>query len=269
MKPSDIRKIILTHYHVDHYGFLGELQQWTGAEVFMSSESDRMIRTLWTKESFYAMKQYLILSGVPVETVEQMENYVEKFHEYAFPHVSKYQELKPGMTFKLGNFIYKVLSTPGHSRDHISLHNNQNGVLIAGDHVLPEITPYMSYQFLEDENPLQQYMDSLQSLQEKYIEYILPAHGAPFRNGQNRIKELIKHREYRLETLLQICEREPKTAYQIGKELFQRELNTDIIRTIISETMAYIAFCKQKGKIKQQQLNGILYFISKSEMKSR
>lgn len=47
IKPTDISKIILTHFHPDHTGLISWMQQKTGARVYMSDAEAQMIKTVF------------------------------------------------------------------------------------------------------------------------------------------------------------------------------------------------------------------------------
>src|SRR5258706_2076752 len=48
-----------------------------------------------------------------------------------------------GDVLTLGGREWFVTHTPGHTGDHICLHDPESGVLLSGDHVLPTITPHI------------------------------------------------------------------------------------------------------------------------------
>src|SRR5690625_6176341 len=86
----------------------------------------------------------------------------------------------------------------------INSKNKKIKVLISTDHILPRITPNISYWYQGDSNPLQSYFNSLNRMKELTIDYVILSHGEPFYIYTKRINELIDHTEERSEYLLTI-----------------------------------------------------------------
>ena len=79
----------------------------------------------------------------------------------------------------LGGREWVGLFTPGHTDDHLCLYDEEGGVLLAGDQVLPTITPHISGLIPGD--PLLMYIESLDRLSDlPHVSTVLPAHGQPF-----------------------------------------------------------------------------------------
>ena len=84
-----------------------------------------------------------------------------------------------------GKYEYEVIFTPGHSDGLITLYNKENSVLFSTDHILPRISPNISYWFRGISNPLEAFFTSLKKIQKLDVEYVIPSHG-------NRLKMPIK-----------------------------------------------------------------------------
>lgn len=97
-----------------------------------------------------------------------------------------------------------VVHTPGHTADHFCLHDPESGVLLAGDHVLPTITPHISG-ISSSPDPLSSFFYSLDRVAEiGGVENVLPAHGHPFRDLRQRAGAIKRHHFERLERVKQI-----------------------------------------------------------------
>ncbi|WP_267496977.1 MBL fold metallo-hydrolase [Candidatus Methanoliparum sp. LAM-1] len=64
--------------------------------------------------------------------------------------------LTDGDKISTENYSFKIILTPGHSPGHICLYETNFKFLIAGDHILPKITPNI-IPYKEDSNPLYDY----------------------------------------------------------------------------------------------------------------
>ena len=104
-----------------------------------------------------------------------------------------------GDVLEIGSREWFVLHTPGHTEDHICLHDPDSGVFLAGDHVLPTITPHISG-LGHTKDPLKSFFYSLDRVGEIHgVKEVLPAHGHPFRDLHARTEAIKRHHYERLE----------------------------------------------------------------------
>jgi glyoxylase-like metal-dependent hydrolase (beta-lactamase superfamily II) len=104
-----------------------------------------------------------------------------------------------GDALRLAGRDWFVVHTPGHTEDHFCLHDPEEGVFLAGDHVLPTITPHISG-LSSRADPLAAYFESLDQVAAiAPVERVLPAHGHPFEDLAERCKAIQKHHVERLE----------------------------------------------------------------------
>ncbi|MFP8879259.1 MAG: MBL fold metallo-hydrolase [Myxococcota bacterium] len=97
-----------------------------------------------------------------------------------------------------------VVHTPGHTGDHFCLHDPESGVFLAGDHVLPTITPHISG-ISSSPDPLSSFFYSLDRVGEIHdVETVLPAHGHPFDDLHARSEAIKRHHHERLDQVVSI-----------------------------------------------------------------
>jgi glyoxylase-like metal-dependent hydrolase (beta-lactamase superfamily II) len=113
------------------------------------------------------------------------------------PQVS--DPVEGGDVLRLAGRDWFVVHTPGHTEDHFCLHDPEEGVFLAGDHVLPTITPHISG-LSTRADPLAAYFESLDRVAAiAPVQRVLPAHGHPFEDLAERCKAIQKHHVERLE----------------------------------------------------------------------
>lgn len=94
------------------------------------------------------------------------------------------------------------------------------GVLFAGDHPLPTITPSIGFELGEWELPLADYLTSLEHMLTRPDAVLLPAHGAPGASVHVRASELLEHHEVRLNEMARAVDRlGPTTASSVAQSL--------------------------------------------------
>lgn len=264
IKPEDVKTILLTHFHPDHYGFCGSLQAWTGAQVLMSEAGYQASQEAWAPEQFEKQKANFTLCGVPPHLVEDIYASSYQFYDWVRPHITSQRFVQEGDYFNFAGLSFETVHTSGHAEGHICLYNKEKKILFAGDQVLPKITPNISYLFSGDPNPLQSFIHSLEKLKKLDIEFAIPSHGTPFTNVHERIEELIKHHQLRLEELLDIISNASNSnAYGITLKLFRPELNTHDLRFAIGETMSHLQYLIHQGEIAQENVNGVTHYFRK------
>lgn len=108
-----------------------------------------------------------------------------------------------GQPVTLAGREWFALHTPGHTNDHLCLWDPAEGVLLAGDHVLPTITPHIGGPGGFDD-PLDAFFESLVRVADlEGVTQVLPAHGHPFTDLAGRVAEIRKHHDERLSLLVE------------------------------------------------------------------
>ncbi len=155
-----------------------------------------------------------------------------------------------------------VHHTPGHTPDHFCLHDPEAGVFIAGDHVLPTITPHISG-ISSSEDPLMSFFNSLDQVGElPGIEQVLPAHGHPFADLRARTLAIKEHHHERLERIHEISRDfgRPASVREYSQHLFRRRSWGSMAE---SETYAHLEHLRHAGSAQgHRDKRGVLYFES-------
>jgi glyoxylase-like metal-dependent hydrolase (beta-lactamase superfamily II) len=151
-----------------------------------------------------------------------------------------------GDVLELGGREWFVLHTPGHTQDHFCLHDPEAGILLAGDHVLPTITPHISG-FSTAPDPLKSYFYSLDRVGEiAGVKQALPAHGHPFTDLRARTEAIKRHHLERLEKVKEISrELGPATVGAISRRLFSQRSWGPMAE---SETYAHLEHLRHAGE---------------------
>jgi glyoxylase-like metal-dependent hydrolase (beta-lactamase superfamily II) len=127
---------LATHTHLDHIGSIHEFDhRWVHPIEAESLETPRG-GTLVSEEMDLAMRQMFEAAGYPplghyLIHALPSSDYVPE--DYVLPGASPTRLVEEGDTIDLGNRIYRVILTPGHSPGSISLFEEKTGTLFAGD----------------------------------------------------------------------------------------------------------------------------------------
>jgi glyoxylase-like metal-dependent hydrolase (beta-lactamase superfamily II) len=112
-----------------------------------------------------------------------------------------------------------AVPTPGHTQGHMVFADIERGLLFAGDHVLPRITPSVGFEAAFAKQPLGDYLRSLRLMLQLPDMRLLPAHGAVTESTHARVEELLTHHEDRLAACLARIVAGAGTAYEAARAL--------------------------------------------------
>ncbi|SDN31973.1 MBL fold metallo-hydrolase [Bacillus sp. OK048] len=258
IEKYDIKDIILTHYHPDHFGYAGTLQQLTNAEVWMTEIDAEAGLSYWEPDSIKTVNMNYDTCGFPENLSNVLTTDEKGFNVHVKPYPTVQHYLEEGMKFSFGKYEYEVIFTPGHSDGLITLFNKENSILFSTDHILPKISPNISYWFRGNRNPLQSYMTSLEKIERLNVEYVIPSHGKPFRNANQRIEELLAHHHERLEMTYDSIKK-PATIYEVNTMLF-KNLNIHETRFAVGETLAHLEHLHLNNQSKKIFQDGTWYY---------
>jgi glyoxylase-like metal-dependent hydrolase (beta-lactamase superfamily II) len=127
-----------------------------------------------------------------------------------------------GDVLELAGREWFVVHTPGHTTDHFCLHDPETGLFLAGDHVLPTITPHISG-IATSPDPLASFFYSLDRVAEiGGVKQVLPAHGHPFADLASRCQAIKRHHYERLARVKAISgELGPASVRDFSRQLFR------------------------------------------------
>lgn len=247
-----VEKIVITHEHPDHYGYAATLQQLTGAPVYMSPQCFISARRFWSLNYLDSLKRFYNFCGLPEEMgkmLAEMADVVENVPR----HPEAQYFLEEGQKINLGNEKYLVLHTPGHAEGLVCFYQPERKLLFSTDHILPHITPNISFWPGGDPNPLQTYLNSLEKMKNYPIKKALPSHGDPFVHVEERIADIIRHHEHRLNQLRAYVHTWT-TVYEAYLCLFgQKPLTAHDMSFAVGETVAHLEYLVEKGELEKEE----------------
>ncbi|MED4784149.1 MBL fold metallo-hydrolase [Brevibacillus choshinensis] len=242
---KDIERILVTHHHADHFGFAGEMQEWTGVEVLLPEAEQELAERTWTKEGF---RRFYQTTGLPDAMIDELQDNATAMNQQILPVPSRVRALQEGDSFFLGELLFEAINMPGHTSGHICFYNREEQILISGDHFTREVVPYISYHGYGDTNPLATYLATLRQMKSMEISLVLPGHGPAFADAPERLNELISHFESRLGFVCQQVTKE-MTAYEVSRTLATKELATFQQWILLGETNAYLHYLVASGEL--------------------
>lgn len=261
-----LRRQIVTHFHPDHLGLAGWLEQETGAPLWMTFgeyANGNLAKADLGGWSLQAMIDFYRSHGLAEEALRSVAERGNAYARSVLEIPATYRRMFDGEEFAIGGRGWRVIVGYGHSPEHASLYCAELGVLIAGDMMLPRIsTNISSYASSPLANPLRLFLESIERFRALPDDtLVLPAHGLPFRGLHERIDALQEHHANRCRVLLAACREKPMTAAELIPALFDRD-GFDTHQTVfaIGEAVAHVSYLEHAQALTRSVENGIFRF---------
>lgn len=252
----------ITHLHADHLGLIAHLATDTSTVYFSRAEAKVISGNERTKEERRAeTMQFYISCGFPEEELKTaMENHPG--HRYSPQRQVEFTQMDEGDEIRIGEYSFQGINTPGHSPGHMCLYEPNKKLLMAGDHILIDITPNIT-NWADLENSLKSYLDSLKKVYDFEIDLVLPGHRSLIKDHRKRIDELHEHHRNRLDEVQAALKEGEKTAWQIAPCItwdidFRSWEDFPPVQKwfALGEGVAHIDYLVAEGKIKKRDKNG-------------
>jgi len=251
----DLRKtdFFITHLHADHLGLLSRLATETSTIYFNQPEAER-IKSVNRWNDFV---NFARMNGFP-ENELQSALHSHPGYKYGAKGDLSFRIVKEGDRVSIGDYVFKCVETPGHTKGHMCLYEPNKKIFAAGDHILSDITPTIQL-WSDDWDPLKEYLESLEKVYKLDIEVVLPGHRGIIRNCKERIRELKDHHEKRLEEIVSILRKGSQNAFEVASQM-----SWDVIYEVwdtfpvsqkwfaTGEAIAHLKYLEEKKKIKRK-----------------
>ncbi|MBI5068964.1 MAG: MBL fold metallo-hydrolase [Deltaproteobacteria bacterium] len=254
--PADLRRIVISHGHVDHYGNAQNLVEEAGHPVAVHAHAADVGKVAshgqrW-RDKMGHYGAYLVRLGVPPEVLMQLAGELGGGYDMA-RRVNEVHAIAEGARLRFRRFEAEVLHMPGHTSGLICLWVASHGLLLAADHLLERVSPNPIIELgPEGEEgffrPLVSYLSSIARTRELPVQLVLPGHGPPFSGHARVIDALLGFYGKRQERIRELLAGGPRTAYEVTVGLFPRTRPGDLFLTI-SESIANLEVMEGRGEL--------------------
>lgn len=250
---ADVRGVVVTHLHPDHYGLAGHVHEHSGCWVAMHPADARLIddRYRGGETMRRRTREWLVAAGAPAAEIEDTAQSLSL--RATLSVVDPDVLLTHGDRVPLAGRDVRAVHTPGHTPGHLCLHDADAGLFWSGDHLLPRITPNIGFHAQSDPDPLGDYLRSLAETRAYGEPLVLPGHEYRFRGLGERAAAIATHHEERLDGVEALVRAGARTVWEVSRSLEwavpagPRYLQ----RSALAEAYAHLIHLETRGRVRR------------------
>lgn len=256
---GDITRFLVTHVHRDHYTQAIAVRREFGTTVSLGAGERRSLELLHRPDRRALDTQLRRMDAAGATPLVEALRAGRRDRPVDLTHWEPPDDWIPdGATLWIGDRRLRATRTPGHTQGHLVFADDANGVLFAGDHVLPHITPSIALEPVDATLPLDDYLTSLAALRSQPDRWLLPAHGPVTDSVHARVDALLAHHDERLDATAAAVASGTSTAYETARALrWTRRLRSfaDLDQfnqmLAVSETLAHLDLLVARGRLER------------------
>lgn len=248
---DDVRLVVCTHSHTDHYGLAAPICEEAGCELWMHPAWEHV--RLLADDPAAALEQRLEVarqSGVPVASLDRYREARSSDVEDTGIDAIKVpdRDLLPGVEVETDLGTWQVHETPGHAPSHVVLHQPERKLMISGDHLLGRVVLFFDHGHTPD--PVGEYLRSLDEVEPLDVDLVLPGHGRPFRDPEAKIAEARRQVEELLTKVRESLENGGKPAFGIVADILGAEnLDTPASAWVLQIVLSCLDHMAMAGEV--------------------
>ncbi|MCU1587881.1 MAG: ampC [Frankiales bacterium] len=261
---ADVRRFLVTHVHRDHYTQAVDIRRDVGSRIALGRGEKPTLDKLQDPSRSPLMSHVFQLRE---QGAGEIATTIEKWVSGHRADLALWESPDEWMTagpVQLAGRLLEAVETPGHTAGHLVFYDQAAGLLFAGDHVLPTITPSIGFEPVLSENPLGAFLRSLTVIRERPDAMLLPAHGPVTASAHARVDELLAFHAKRLDEIEAAVRQGASTAHDVASVLRwtrrQHELkDLDPFNAMLAvfETGAHLDLLAVQGRMQTALRDGI------------
>jgi glyoxylase-like metal-dependent hydrolase (beta-lactamase superfamily II) len=255
----------MTHHHGDHFGLVSLLLT-KDARIYINRLEADLVARIASRAILADVSHFIEITGFPESDLQRLipsragaEYQGEKPWPFAF--------IEDGDIINKGGHQFECIVTPGHSRGHTCLYDKEKGILISGDHILHNITPAIQLRS-DDENPLGDYLTSLDKLYGLEVGLGFPGHGHTLPRYRTRLDEMRRHHEERAAEVLAALVGGGKDVYQVASLIpwsivdFEGWEGVPLLQKFFAtgEAFSHLKYLEERNQVKKHLKDGRFFY---------
>ncbi len=262
-----VSRVFVTHFHPDHAGCAGWLANKFKVPIWMNRTEWLYARLLISEQLTEPPKEVVALRKFAGYDEARLAAFVAQgwgmFARAVSRLPSQHKRLDNGDVIHIGQRDWHVMTGGGHTPEHACLVDHHNGVIIAGDQILPRITSNVSIMDSEPfADPLGEWLASIAKFRAALAAdmLVLPAHGEPFKGVHVRLDTLADGHHQGLDKLEAALKQRPMRGVDTFGLLFSREIDDSVFGMATGEAMAHLRHLERTGRAVCETRDGVGWY---------
>jgi glyoxylase-like metal-dependent hydrolase (beta-lactamase superfamily II) len=250
LRIENVRLLLCTHAHSDHYGQAATIVDRAGCELWMHPNHEHMTAAAGDPDAALARRlEVARQSGVPEEPLRRYAE-ARRGQGYGVARmIEPDRALVEGVTIDSDLGSWSVYETPGHAPSHVCFYQPDRRLLISGDHLLGRVSLYYDYGWTPD--PAGEFLASLDKVEHLDARLCLAGHGRSFADVRAHIsanRALVQERLERTRGAIAAAE---LTAFEVIPHLYGEPLTPATGNWWLSETLCYLTHLEATGQARR------------------
>jgi glyoxylase-like metal-dependent hydrolase (beta-lactamase superfamily II) len=267
---SDVRRIVITHAHADHYGLAAEIvrdgaarstrvEVWTHAynRIWLEDYEAERVRRLM----FYG--QILIESGIPPEERERLAGARRGMGRLG-EAVGIDREIGEGGALSFAGKTWRALHMPGHAGGMLCFFEPGSRTLLSSDHLLRDISSNPVVEPAPDltapkPRRLVEYLREIQRAADLQPAIAWTGHGEPITDVRKLVRQRTLFHNRRAQRILDLMGGREVTAYEIAGPLFGQLSGIDSFLAL-SEVIGHLEWLEDQRRLQSVRRGEVVYW---------
>lgn len=266
LQAADLRRVIITHAHVDHYGLAGRITQAGDAAVWIAEPGRPWLvdgERMWSRRIRYYEKIFLPQCGVPDPLAEMVLNYMRQNAKTADPvPAERVHTFGLADSLEMGGLTWQVIHAPGHASHQTCFFQPETRQFISADMLLP-IAPTPVVETPPDGRTripsLPRFLESLDICEALDIEQVYPGHGRPFTHHRTVIANQRRRILQRKEECFGLVAQGVDTAVALIEKMYA-DRPMQIQFAGLWMLIGYLDLLIADGRVAAKEIEGVMHY---------